>query len=96
MEHRRIAIYLGSRTPTAKIQMNHLYSSKIDRIIFKEGITKVEAARQLLMKSFQTTDILELRERIIYAANVTGDGLGEKRKIGAVCKLAIRRAIDSV
>ncbi len=95
MEHRRIAIYLGSRIPVAKVQLNHLYSSKIDHIIFKTDDTKTEVARQLLMKSFQTTDVTELRERIIYAANVKDDSLSAKRRIGEVCKLAIRRAIDT-
>ncbi len=95
MDHRRIAIYLGNRVATAQVKFNHLYTSKIDSIIFKTGDTKTEVARQLLMKSFQTTDIIELRERIVYAANVTGNTLTEKRKIGEVCKLAIRRAIDT-
>lgn len=95
MEHRRIAIYLGSRVQTAQVKFNHLYTSKIDKIISQLDVTKTEAARQLLMKSFQTTDVSELRERIIYAANVTDNSLSAKRRIGEVCKLAIRRAIDT-
>lgn len=103
MDNRRIAIYLNSRIPTAKIQLNHLYTSKIDQIIFKEGITKVEAARNLLMKSFQTNDISELKERIFYAAsmyefkktNPDKLSVGIGSKVGHICKIALRRAIDT-
>jgi hypothetical protein len=104
MENRRIAIYLDSRKALAQVQLNHSYSAKIAKIIFKEGISKAEAGRRLLMKSFQTEDILELQERISYAASLHQfkaprkgstriTGLGSK--ISYVCKLAIKKAIDS-
>lgn len=94
MEHRRIAIYLDSRKATAKVQLNHLYSQKISYIIFKTGESKTEVARKLLMDAFQTGDLSELKERIIYAADIKEDTLTAKRKIGEVCKRAIKLAID--
>lgn len=99
MEHRRIAIYLNSRKQTAQVQLNHLYSAKIDTIIFKTGYSKTEVARKLLMLSFQTEDVSELKERIFYAANLDEETLkvvdiSVKRKIAEVCKKALKLAID--
>jgi hypothetical protein len=99
MEHRRIAIYLNSRQATAKVQLNHLYTQKVDLIIFKTGYSKTEVARQLLMKSFQTEDLSELKERIYYAANLDQEtikvvDISVKRRIADVCKKALKLAID--
>jgi hypothetical protein len=103
MTHRRIAIYLDSRKPITQVQLNHFYSSKIDRIIFKEGISKTEAARKLLLLSFGVNDVSELKEHITYAANLytfknastSNKSTGIGSKIGHVCKKAIKMAIDN-
>jgi hypothetical protein len=99
MEHRRIAIYLGDRKQVAQVQLNHLYTSKFDSILFKTGYSKTEAARKLLMLSFQTNDFDELKERIYYAANINEEVLkvadiSIKRRIGEACKKALKIAID--
>jgi hypothetical protein len=94
MQHRRIAIYLEPGKPTAKVQLNHLYSQKIGSIIYKTGESKTEIARRLLMDAFQTVDLIELRERIIYAADIKEETLTAKRKIAEVCKRAIKLSID--
>ncbi len=99
MQHRRIAIYLDSRTPIAKIQLNHLYTQKVDRVIFKTGESKTSVARKLLMLSFQTEDTIELRERIYYAAQIDVNLLKDadikvKRRIAEACKKALKLAID--
>ncbi len=102
MIHRRIAIYLDSRKPITQVQLNHLYTSKIEKIIFKEGISKTEVARKLLMQSFGVTDIPELHERIIYAANhyefknstAGNKSTGIGSRVGHVCKKALKLAID--
>lgn len=100
MEHRRIAIYLEGRKQVAQVQLNHLYTSKFERIIFKTGDSKTEVARKLLMHSFQTTNPCELKERIFYAANINEEALTTanisiKRKVGEICKKAIKIAIDN-
>lgn len=79
--------------------MNHMYTQKVDTIIFKTGDSKTEVARKLLMMSFQTNDIAELKERIYYAADVSQETLMEadisiKRRIGEACKKALKLAID--
>jgi hypothetical protein len=94
MTHRRIAIYLDGRKATAKVQLNHLYSQKIGHIIYRTGESKTEIARRLLMDFFQTDDLAELRERIIYTADMKEETLTDKRKIAEVCKRAIKLSID--
>lgn len=76
-----------------------MYTQKVDSIIFKTGYSKTEVARKLLMKSFQTDDVMELRERIFYAANLDEEtikvvDISVKRRVAEVCKKALRMAID--
>jgi hypothetical protein len=99
MKDRRIAIYLGSHKATSQVKMNHAYTNKIESIIFKTGHNKTEVARQLLMHSFQTNNVCELKEKIVYAANMVNDTaiteMGFKRRVAVVCKKAIKIAIDN-
>lgn len=98
MRDRRIAIYLGSYKATSQVKLNHAYTSKIESIIFKTGDKKTEVARKLLMHTFQTTDVSELKEKIFYAASMVKDtsktDQGFKRRIAVVCKKALKIAID--
>lgn len=100
--NRRIAIYLGSRTPITKIELNHSYSSKWSRIVGRTGEKKAALARVMLASFFGTDDNQELAERINYAAeNVKlvkckGDNKkGMASRISRVCQSALRKCIDS-
>lgn len=106
-ENRRVTVYLGAYKPIANISLTHSYSSKLSQIVKKTtGDNKSETIRILLFTFFKTDDIVELKERIFYAAanveftrprkNKKSSGTpGMSSKIGRVCNLAIKKAIDN-
>lgn len=106
-ESRRVTVYLGSYKPIANIRLTHSYNSKLSEIVKKTtGDNKSETIRLLLFTFFKTDDITELKERIFYAAsniefvicrkNKKSIGTpGMASKIGRVCNVAIKKAIDN-
>lgn len=101
---RRVVIYLDSRTPIANIHLNYSYTNKLESLINKTGETRSATAKKLLIQSFGTSDLSELKERIVYAASNCVFGrakenskqIGMGSKVGYVCKIALKRAIDAL
>lgn len=73
------------------------------QILNKEGGTKASIARMLLNKFFGTKEVSELREKIIYASDfiIFSEGSTDRKntgmgsKVGRVCQVALKKAIDS-
>ena len=93
--NRRIAIYLDKRTQFAQIQFNHSVTKKISNLIARQGVSKNEFAVNTLKEAFNTDNVTELKERIIYASNTMDIGGQENQKIANTCKVVMKRVIDS-
>lgn len=81
--------YKGVPRMFTKIQMNHSYNKKFEEIRQRTGDKKTELARNFLKRIFKTNDVSELKEVILYSADFN------PKKIANVCKLALKKAIDS-
>lgn len=99
--NRRIAVYLDSRKPLVQVQFNYAYTAKFQTILERSGNPKSKEAVILLQKAFGTTDLSELKEKILYCAECFhikksrgGKTTGIASRIGHVCKNAMKKAID--
>ena len=93
--NRRIVIRLNERKMFTQIQFNHPTTKKISNIIARQGVSKNEFAINTLKEAFKTNDIVELKERIIYASNTMDINGQENQKIATVCKTIMKRVIDT-
>jgi hypothetical protein len=93
MNERRIVVAFNPKGKDycfTEVFLNHAYAKKFNDILNKSDHNwKTQLAKELIGKTFGTTNNEELKEKIIYCAEV------QQKPISKICSLAIRKAIDT-